>query len=199
MALPNGDRPRRTKNDWRRWILASKSTPRSAPAVGGGPHEDFRSSRCPSDACNVVIAFVVEAGAVARTAQITQEQSVAGAALLAGLRVSQNIGSEAPGDCGPGKEEKEAKRCEHPAAAGAHVLYNAIRYCWKRGASDDAVGPRSRRGQGKAGRRPTRRDEWSEMDVFPEEFRHRASERGAKVRRRHVTSADDVLIDALKA
>ena len=48
--------------------------------------------------------------------------------LCATLAVAQNMGQWVGGEhcagshCGPGKEEK---RCEHPAGAGAHVLYNA--------------------------------------------------------------------------
>ena len=47
---------------------------------------------------------------------------------LAGSGVAQNMGQWVGGEhcagshCGPGKEEK---RCDNPAGAGAHVLYNA--------------------------------------------------------------------------
>ena len=53
-------------------------------------------------------------------------------AALAGSGVAQNMGQWVGGEhcagshCGPGKEEKRgAKRCDNPAGAGAHVLYNA--------------------------------------------------------------------------
>jgi hypothetical protein len=128
--------------------------------------------------------------------------------LCATLAVAQNMGQWVGGEhcagshCGFGKEEK-AKRCEHPAGAGAHVLYNAsvavghekesLTTRWVHAVVDDST-------QGKALAGACAGDK-VETDAFPEEFRHRASERGAKVLAEivHVTSADDHrLIDALK-
>ncbi|CAH0375637.1 unnamed protein product [Pelagomonas calceolata] len=129
--------------------------------------------------------------------------------LCATLAVAQNMGQWVGGEhcagshCGPGKDEKEAKRCEHPAGAGAHVLYNAsvavgdktehLTTRWVHAVVDGRIlNPLTGACAG----------ETVEVDEFPEEFRHRASEKGAKVLAEvvHVTSADDVrLIDALKA
>jgi hypothetical protein len=134
---------------------------------------------------------------------------------LAGSGVAQNMGQWVGGEhcagshCGPGKEEKrEAKRCDNPAGAGAHVLYNAsvavgddkehLTTRWVHAVVDDST-------QGKAMDGVCVGDALEfigDAEVFPEEFRHRSSERGAKVLAEivHVTSADDVrLIDALKA
>ena len=130
---------------------------------------------------------------------------------LAGSGVAQNMGQWVGGEhcagshCGPGKEEK---RCDNPAGAGAHVLYNAsvavgdktehLTTRWVHAVVDDST-------QGKAMDGVCVGDALEfigDAEVFPEEFRHRSSERGAKVLAEivHVTSADDVrLIDALKA
>ena len=98
-----------------------------------------------------------------------------------------------------------AQRCATPAAAGSHVLYNAslsvggavehlatLRYLH---AVVDQVSPMYGACAGD-------RVEWSgAAEGFPEEFRHRSKEKGAKVLAEiaHVTSPDDYrLIDALK-
>ena len=132
-------------------------------------------------------------------------------AALAGSGVAQNMGQWVGGEhcagshCGPGKEEK---RCDNPAGAGAHVLYNAsvavgdktehLTTRWVHAVVDDSA-----QGKALAGVCVGDAIEWyGDAEVFPEEFRHRASERGAKVLAEvvHVTSADDKrLIDALKA
>ena len=130
-------------------------------------------------------------------------------AALAGSGAAQNMGQWVGGEhcagshCGCGKKEK---RCEHQADMGAHVLYNAsvavgddiehlttrwvhavVGYCISAlhgacaGDKVELTGERAK--------------------VFPEEFRHRSTEKGAKVLAEvvHVTSADDHrLIDALK-
>lgn len=98
-----------------------------------------------------------------------------------------------------------AQRCATPAAAGSHVLYNAslsvggavehlatLRYLH---AVVDQVSPMYGACAGD-------RVEWSgDAEGFPEEFRHRSKEKGAKVLAEvaHVTSPDEYrLIDALK-
>jgi len=132
---------------------------------------------------------------------------------LAGSGAAQNMGQWVGGEhcagshCGPGKEEK---RCEHLAGAGDHVLYNAsvtvgdlnkhehLTTRWVHAVVDGST-------VGKAMAGACTGDSvelGGDPEVFPEEFRHRASEKGARVytRIRHVTSADDFrLIDALKA
>ena len=135
--------------------------------------------------------------------------------LCATLAVAQNMGQWVGGEhcagshCGPSKEEKrEAKRCEHPAGAGAHVLYNAsvvdgeekrehLTTRWVHAVVDDTPG------QALAGACV---GETVKTDTFPEEFRHRRPPDDGRVHRGvlaeivHVTSADDFrLIDALKA
>ena len=128
--------------------------------------------------------------------------------LCATLAVAQNMGQWVGGEhcagshCGPGKEE--AKRCEHPAGAGAHVLYSArVDMEPLTGRWVHAVVDGSTVGKEMAGKCAGDAVELGgNAEVFPEEFRHRASEKGARVytRIRHVTSADDFrLIDALKA
>jgi hypothetical protein len=135
--------------------------------------------------------------------------------LCATLAVAQNMGQWVGGEhcagshCGPGQGEKEAKRCEHPAGAGAHVLYNAsvakgnaIEHLTTRWVH--AVVDGSTVGKALAGACP--RDIvhwWGDAEVFPEELRHHAEKerKGATVFAEvvHVTSADDFrLIDALK-
>ena len=127
---------------------------------------------------------------------------------LAGSGAAQNMGQWVGGEhcagshCGPGKEE--AKRCEHPAGAGAHVLYSArVDMEPLTGRWVHAVVDGSTVGKEMAGKCAGDAVELGgNAEVFPEEFRHRASEKGARVytRIRHVTSADDFrLIDALKA
>ena len=133
-------------------------------------------------------------------------------AALAGSGAAQNMGQWVGGEhcagshCGPGKEE--AKRCEHPAGAGAHVLYEASvgkgRFDkeFLKGRWVHAVVDGSTVGKAMAGACAGDKVEWSgNAEVFPEELRHRASEKGARVYAKivHVTSADDFrLIDALK-
>jgi len=134
---------------------------------------------------------------------------------LAGSGAAQNMGQWVGGEhcagshCGPGKEEK---RCEHPAGAGAHVLYSASvdsleslpRMEPLTGRWVHAVVDGSTVGKAMAGACARDKVNWyghGDAEVFPEEFRHRASEKGAQVFAEvvHVTSADDFrLIDALK-
>jgi hypothetical protein len=135
-------------------------------------------------------------------------------AALAGSGAAQNMGQWVGGEhcagshCGPGKEEK---RCEHPAGAGDHVLYNAsvtvgdlnkhehLTTRWVHAVVDGST-------VGKALAGACARDKvnwygYGDAEVFPEELRHRADETGATVLAEivHVTSADDFrLIDALK-
>ena len=134
-------------------------------------------------------------------------------AALAGSGAAQNMGQWVGGEhcagshCGPGKEE--AKRCEHPAGAGAHVLYSArVDMEPLTGRWVHAVVDGSTVGKAMAGKCAGDKVEWTgDPEVFPEEFRHRASEKSEKGARVygvyakivHVTSADDFrLIDALK-
>ena len=135
--------------------------------------------------------------------------------LCATLAVAQNMGQWVGGEhcagshCGPAgkKEKREAKkRCEHPAGAGAHVLYNAsvvegddiehLTTRWVHAVVDDSM---SLLHGACAGDKVDLRGDY---EVFPEELRHRSeSIKGAKVLAEivHVTSADDFrLIDALK-
>jgi hypothetical protein len=133
-------------------------------------------------------------------------------AALAGSGAAQNMGQWVGGEhcagshCGPGKEEK---RCEHPAGAGAHVLYNAsvaVKWIKKEHVTTrwvHAVVDGSTVGKALAGACARDIVQWGgDAEVFPEELRHRSHEKGATVFAEvvHVTSADDVrLIDALKA
>ena len=131
-------------------------------------------------------------------------------AALAGSGAAQNMGQWVGGEhcagshCGPGKEALGPMgSCDNPAGAGAHVLYSArVDMEPLTGRWVHAVVDGSTVGKAMAGACAGDKVEWSgNAEVFPEELRHRASEKGARVYAKivHVTSADDFrLIDALK-